>query len=140
MPQPYSDDLRCKLLEAYTAGAGSLRELAAQFRVSWGYSKKIRVQQVQTGQTERPAQLRHGPVSRVTEEVQEKLRNWLRQRPDLTLAELREQMAGSGVRVSRSRVHQVVQQLGLRRKKNLSTPKNKIRNRVGAAVRRGGRQ
>jgi transposase len=105
MPRPYSDDLRCKLLEAYTAGAGSLRELAAQFRVSWGYSKKIRVQQVQTGQTERPAQLRHGPVSRVTEEVQEKLRNWLRQRPDLTLAELREQMAGSGVRVSRSRVH-----------------------------------
>jgi transposase len=138
MPQPYSDDLRCKLLEAYKAGAGSLRKLAAQFRVSWGYSKKIRVQQVQTGQTERPAQLRHGPVSRVTEEVQENLRNWLRQQPDLSLGELREQLAANGVRVSRSRVHQVVQQLGLRRKKNLSTPKNKIQKRVGAAVRRGG--
>jgi hypothetical protein len=31
------------LLEAYEAGAGTLRELASQFRVSWGYSKKVRV-------------------------------------------------------------------------------------------------
>lgn len=45
----YSDDLRCKLLEAYEAGVGSLRESANQFRVSWGYSKKVRAHQVRTG-------------------------------------------------------------------------------------------
>jgi hypothetical protein len=45
MAQPYSDDLRSKLLEAYEAGAGGLKGLAAQFRVSWGYCKKIRAQQ-----------------------------------------------------------------------------------------------
>ena len=55
MPQPYSDDLRGKLLEAYEAGQGSLRELAQQFRVSWGYSKKIRAQQLRSGHKQRPA-------------------------------------------------------------------------------------
>jgi transposase len=140
MPHAYSDDLRCKLLEAYAGGAGSLRELATRFGVSWGFSKKIRVQQVQTGQMERPAQLRHGPVSQVTAEVQEKLRSWLRKQPDLTLAELREQLASNGVRISRSRVHQVVEQLGLRRKKNLSTPKNKTPKKAADAAKRGGRR
>src|ERR1035437_10234540 len=55
MAQPYSDDLRCKFLEAYESGAGSLRELARQFRVSLSYGKKIRGQQKRTGQKERPA-------------------------------------------------------------------------------------
>src|SRR5271157_5914857 len=123
MAHPYSDDLRCKLLEAYEAGAGSLRELAAQFRVSWGYSKKIRAQQVRTGQKERPSQLRHGPESRVTKAVKESLRSWLRQQPDLSLAELREQLEAAGVRVSRSLGGHVVQQLGLRRKKISPRPR-----------------
>src|SRR5271157_1194785 len=65
MPRAYSDDLRCKLLEAYEAGQGSLQELAKQFRVSWGYSKKIRAQQLRTERKERPQQLRYGPASRV---------------------------------------------------------------------------
>ena len=138
MAQPYSDDLRCKLLEAYAAGVGSLRELAAQFRVSWGYSKKIRAQQVHTGQKERPVQLRHGPQSRITGEVKEWLRNWLGRQPDLTLAELRDRLESDGVHVSRSLVGQVVQQMGLRRKKNPSTPKNKIRKKAASAVKRGG--
>jgi len=41
MAQAYSDDLRCKLLEAYEAGAGSLRQLAAQFRVNGGTQRKF---------------------------------------------------------------------------------------------------
>lgn len=61
MAQPYSDDLRKKLLKAYAAGRGSLEELAGQFGVSYGYAKKIRVQQLRTGSMERPRQLRHGP-------------------------------------------------------------------------------
>jgi transposase len=36
MPQPYSDDWRRKLLQAYEAGAGSRQKLAGRFRVSWG--------------------------------------------------------------------------------------------------------
>src|SRR5450755_3657338 len=79
MPRAYSDDLRCKLLEAYEAGEGSLQELAKQFRVSWGYSKKIRGQQLRTQRKERPQQLRHGPASRLTLAVEQQLRSALRQ-------------------------------------------------------------
>ena len=124
MPQPYSDDLRSKLLESYEAGVGSLRELAAQFRVSWGYSKKIRAHQVRTGNKRRPEQFRHGPESCMTEAVRENLRNWLREQPDLTEAELRERLAAAGVQVSKSRVGQVLRQMGLGRKKNRSMPSN----------------
>jgi len=120
MAKPYSDDLRSKLLEAYEAGAASLHELAAQFRVSWGYVKKIRAQQLRTGEKKRPPQLRHGPVSRMNPDVQQKLRGWLREQPDLTEMELRERLAGSGVQASKSRVGQVLRQMGERRKKNSS--------------------
>jgi transposase len=120
MALPYSDDLRTKLLEAYESGVGSLRELAGQFRVSWGYSKKIRARQVHTGSKERVAQGRHGPPSRITEAEQASLRVWLREQPDLTEEELRERLALSGVVVSKSRVGQLLRKMGMRRKKNHS--------------------
>lgn len=122
MALPYSDDLRCKLLEAYEAGAGSLRELASQFRVSWGYSKKVRAHQVRTGSKERVAQQRHGPPSYMTEAVQENLRNWLCAQPDLTENELRDRLAGKGMVVSRSCIGKVLRKMGMRRKKNRSMP------------------
>lgn len=122
MPKAYSDDLRRKFLEAYEVGAGSLQKLAAQFRVSWGFAKKIRRQQLATGSKERPPQKRHGPISRMNAGVQEKLRAWLREQPDLTEAELQERLAGQGVKVVKSRVGQVLRQMGLRRKKNRSMP------------------
>ena len=118
MALPYSDDLRCKLLEAYEAGAGSLRELARQFRVSWGYSKKVRAHQVRTGSKQRVVQQRHGPPSRLSEAVQENLRAWLSAQPDLTEDELRERLAGSGVVVCKSCVGKVLRKMGMRRKKN----------------------
>jgi transposase len=124
MAQPYSDDLRCKFLEAYEAGNSSLRKLAQQFGVSWGYCKKVRVQQKRTGQKERPVQLRHGPVSRIGSAVRERLRDWLCQQSDLTEVELRDRLETLGVSVCKSRVGQVLREMGLRRKKNRSTPRS----------------
>jgi transposase len=50
--------------------------------------------------------------------VKEQLRRLLEQQADLTMAELRQALlAEAGVQLSRSRMGQVVQQLGLRRKK-----------------------
>ena len=139
MPRAYSDDLRCKLLEAYEAGRGSLRELARQFGVSWGYSKKIRAQQVRTGQRERPQQLQHGPASQLTPAVEQQLRSALRQQPDLTLAELQQRLAErAGVSISRSQLWVWLQRLGLRYKKNRSGRKNKTAGRTSGAGRRGG--
>ena len=132
MPQPYSDDLRRKLLEAYEAGAGSLQRLAVQFRVSWGYAKKIRGQQLRSGGKQRPVQTRHGPRSRITAPVQESLREWLRRQPDLTEAELHERLRGQGVQVVQSRVGQVLRAMGLRRKKNRSMPSSATRKRTAS--------
>jgi transposase len=117
MAQPISDDLRSRILDAYEAGAGSLLALAARFRVSWGYIKKIRMQQVRSGEKLRPPQRRHGPVSRITAEVQQQVRDWVCAQPDLTEAELSERLAGIRVQVSRSLVGRLLRQMGLRLKK-----------------------
>jgi len=135
MAQPYSDDLRCKLLEAYEAGAGTLRQLAEQFRVSLQYAKKIRGQQKRTGQKQRVEQSRRGPLSRVTAEARASLRSWLKQQPDLTQAELSERLIASGVNVRPGRVGQLLREMELRRKKNPSTPPSATRKPTGNGVR-----
>jgi transposase-like protein len=44
MPKALSDDLRCRILEAYARGEGSQRELAQRFGVSFEYLRKVRRQ------------------------------------------------------------------------------------------------
>lgn len=119
MPRAYSDDLRCKLLQAYERAEVGLEQLADQFGVSYGFTKKIRRQQLQSGHMERPPQSRHGPVSRVTAQVEQQLRVELHDQPDLTLAELGQRLDETmHVRLSKSRLWVELQRLGLRRKKN----------------------
>jgi transposase len=123
MPRAYSDDLRAKLLEAYSAGRGSLEELARQFGVSYGYTKKIRRQQLQTGELGRPSQLRHGPKGLLTAEIKQYLRAVVAGRPDVTLAELGEQLRKAHrVQISQSRLWYWLRGLGLRHKKNSARP------------------
>ena len=119
MPRAYSDDLRCKILQAYEGAEIGLERLAKQFGVSYGFTKKIRRQQLQSGKTERPQQLLHGPASRATEPVKQYVRRQLQVQPDLTLAELGQRLEQSmHVQLSKSRLWDVLQMLGLRRKKN----------------------
>src|SRR5580693_5214792 len=101
MPKPWSDDLRCRILDAYERKEGSQRELSLRFGVSFEYVRKIRKQWRRSGQKERAGQCRHGRLSRMTEAVQERLRGWLREQPDRSLVELQEQLQASGVAVSR---------------------------------------
>ena len=84
MAKAYSDDLRRKILGAYDRKAGSLRELAKRFCVSYAWARKISWQRRRTGQMERVEQ-RHGSPSRVTAEVEARLRSLLREQPDRTL-------------------------------------------------------
>jgi transposase len=100
--------------------------LAQRFGVSFEYVRKIGRHFRRSGRMERVPQSRRGRLSRVTDAVKERLRGWLREQPDLTEAELRERLAGSGVQVSKSRVGQVLRQMGLRRKKSRSTPPSAI--------------
>jgi len=121
MPEPLSDDLRCRILQAYARQEGSQGELARRFGVSFEYVRKIRKQWQRSGRMERARQQRHGPASRITAVEKEKLRGWVAEQPDQTLAELRERFDTRGVSVSRSRVCQILQQMGLRLKKSRST-------------------
>src|SRR5271157_1668936 len=87
MARPYSDDLRRKILQAYAQGEGTLEQVAERFRVSYGYVKKLRRQQLRHRQMERvPHQ--PGRKPKFTEPIRERLRGWLKQQPDLTLAEM----------------------------------------------------
>src|ERR1035437_5697312 len=124
MAKTYSNDLRRKLLEAYDRGEGSLRELAERFGVSSPYAWRISAQRKRTGQVER-AEQRHGPESKVTPGVEQQLRNWVRQQPDLTLAEIQEHLWETArLPVSLARLWQVLRRLQLRLKKNRSMPRN----------------
>jgi transposase len=141
MPRPYSDDLRCKLLQVYERSDIGLEELAEQFGVSYGYTKKIRRQQLQSGQRERVPQSRYGPVSRVSAAVQAQLGAELRRQPDLTLAELGERLQHSlGLRLSKTRWSEVLLQLGLRRKKNRFTRPSRTAKQPGGAGKHGAKQ
>lgn len=141
MARAFSDDLRRRILTAYAGGAGSLRALAERFAVGFEFVRKIRKQQLRTGQMERVPQARHGPVSRVTPAVQEQLRGHVRQQPDLTLWELQQRLRkSSGVELSKSLLWLWLQRMGLRVKKNRSTRKSKTRKQAGSDARRGGRR
>jgi transposase len=133
MPKPLSDDLRCRILQAYLRHEGSQAELARRFGVSFEYVRKIRRQLRLSGRTERQPQSRHGRVSRITAAVKEQLRDWLREQPDRTLAELGELLLAQGVAVSRSRISQILQQMGLRLKKSRSTPLSGTRKPIASA-------
>ena len=123
MPRAYSDDLRSKLLKAYAAGRGNLEELAQQFGVSYGYSKKIRRQQLETGGAERPRQRRHGPAGQLSAEIKQYLRTAVAQQPDVTLAQLQERLRDTHrVQISCSRLWYWLRGLGLRHKKNAARP------------------
>jgi len=126
MARAFSDDLRCRILRAYEPGKVSLRELAERFGVSWEYVRKIRKQHLRYGQMERVRQKRHGPVSRVTAEVQQMVRNQVRAHPDLTLWELQRQLQKQRqIWLSQSLLGLWLQRLGLRRKKIAPRPRTR---------------
>lgn len=127
MAKAYSDDLRRKLLQAYEAGKGSLQQLAERFGVSYGYSKKIRQQQLRNHQMERKPQ-RYPSQSPLTEEKREQLKKWVRECPDLTLAELQARLRQEyRLGISLPPIWRVLQKMGLRLKKN-STHRNRTKS------------
>ena len=127
MAKPYSDDLRRRILESYAQGEGTQAQVAQRFRVSLGYVEKIRGQQRRTGQMERVPH-HPGRKPKFTEPIRQKLRGWLRQRPDSTLVELQEKLAQERqLRVSVPALWSVLGKMGLRLKKSRSTRASGIR-------------
>ena len=115
-----------------------MEELASQFGVSYGYARKIRGQQLEAGGLERGRQLRHGPTGQLSGEIKKYLRALVAKQPDVTLAELRQQLrAAHQVQISRSRLWYWPRGLGLRHKK-CCAPKSRTALSACGGGRRGG--
>ncbi len=140
MARSYDDDLRRKYLEAYDRGDGTLGELALRFGVSQGWGWKVSAARKRTGQMERWIG-RRGRPSRVSGEVLEKLRDWIEEKPDLTLTQLQEKLlAEVDLHLSIGRLWQLLRQLDLRLKKSRSTPSSGTPKPIKNAVSSSSRQ
>jgi len=122
MGKALGDDLRRKLLFAYDQGEGTLGELADRFLVSEGWAKKISAARHRTGQAERVPH-KPGRKPRAGVKVQQQVRDWFVQQPDLTLAEVQQKLYNeAAISLGLPRVWNLLRKLGLRLKKSHSTP------------------
>lgn len=118
MPAPASTDLRQRLVDAYEAGEGSLRELAEEFRVhfntAWNWVQRYRA----TGSVA-PRPGTGGPKPKIDAAGQEILRAEVRAQPDATLVELAERyQARTGISVSDTTICDALKAMDLPRKKS----------------------
>jgi len=122
MARAFEDDLRRKFLAACDRGRQSVRKVAENFGVSYGWARKVIDQRKRSGQSER-VRHRRGPQSRLTPELHRALGKWLDERPDRTLVELQYLLALQyQVEVCPSLLSRQLKRLGLRLQKSRSTP------------------
>ena len=126
--QPYSLDLRQKILRAYDQYRGSQRALAALFGVSHAFLEQLLQRRRTTGAIAPPphggGRRPHCDVSALAD-----VRRLVQDQPDATLAELCRQLQQQrGVRVSVATMCRLLQRLGLPRKKSPFMPPNVTRH------------
>lgn len=113
----YSLDLRQRVVAAYEKGKGSLAEVAEQFNVGQTFVKKMLRQYRETGSV---APLVHGGGRQpaLSDEEHRLLRQKVKEQPDISLAELQEQLSQSaGVTASLPTIHRSLRRSGHSRKK-----------------------
>jgi len=116
-------DLRERIVEAVEGGS-SRREAAEQFAVSVSCTIKLVQRWERTGSVA-PAPM-GGRKAFALAAHEARVRALLAERPDATLDELRAQLTGEGITVSRSAIGRFLQALGWTRKKRRSMPASKI--------------
>jgi putative transposase len=119
MARPYSVDLRERVVRAVEAGA-SCRAAAAKFEVSVSFVVKLMQRWRRRGTVvpDRYGGWKRSPLAGHADRVLA----LVTETPDLTLEELRWQLAASGIRTSRSALGRFLQNQGLTRKKRPGTP------------------
>jgi transposase len=89
--QPYSLDLRQKIVDAYEKGDVSQRKLAKSFGVAVSFVSKILLQYHRSGTLGPKIRTEQTPI-KLTPEQLDVLRQLVEAQPDATLAELKEQL------------------------------------------------
>ncbi len=121
---PFSMDLR-KRVVAFVEAGHSKKEASGHFHVSDGFVKKL-FARLRTAGTLEPGHP-PGAMPKLNESQQHKLTEMVRQQPDATLAELRDQIREvCGVELSVSGVAVWLRRLGLSVKKSRSARPNRI--------------
>ena len=121
---PYSNDLRCKIVAAYESTEYSQRTVAALFGVSPATVRNLVRRKRETGSCDA---LPHsgGKAPSLDETARTFVQAVVKQDNDLTLAELVQRVGRKQRKtVSLSTMCRVLQALGLPRKKSRSTPRN----------------
>lgn len=114
-------DLRERILAAYDKNEATREEVAERFCVSLGLVKKLLQQRRRLGDV-RPQHHRSGRRPGLVALQQHQLRALVKQKPDLTLKELR---AATGLACSLPAIHYVLARMGLTYKKRRSAPVNR---------------
>jgi transposase len=114
-------DLRERILGSYDQQEGTREEIALRYRVSLGMVKKLLQQRRRTGDI-RSRYDRCGRKPKIGLSHQQKFRQLLGRKPDLTLAELRQAAA---LDCTLPAIHYVLEKMGLTYKKRVSGLTNK---------------
>jgi len=109
-------DLRERILAAYDAKEGSREEIGRRFRVSLGMVKKLLAQRRRTGEIG-PRHYRCGRKPLITQEHRQRLQQMLKQKPGLTLEQMRKALS---IECTLPAIHYVLVKLGLTYKKRRS--------------------
>lgn len=119
---PYSNDLRRRIVDAYDSGEHTQAEVADLFNVSLASVKNYLRRQRETGS---PDALPHagGRTSALTDKARQFIQDTVRQDNDLTLDELRRRLKSRHKKtVSLPTLSRLLQALDLPRKKSRSIP------------------
>lgn len=126
----YSIDLRQKIVEAYTQGEISQRQLALQFRVALSFVEKLLKQNRETGNIAPKVRTEQTPT-KLNQEQLSVLENLVEANNDATLEELRYELEQkTGVLIGRSTVDRMLKKLNLSVKKKTLHPSEKESERV----------
>lgn len=136
MARAYSEDLRRRVVEAVMAGA-TCRVAAARYQVSVSFVVKL--MQRWRGSGSVAARPVGGQRPYGLAEHAELVRQLLAAEPDVTLEELRRQLADRGVHVGRSSIDRFLTRLGLTRKKRRDMPPSRPEPMLPKPERRGAR-
>lgn len=118
--RPYSTDLRLRVVQAYENREGSMRQLAARFRLSLSCVRDLLTRYRLTGDVT-PKPHGGGSPAKLDATGLALVRTALEQQPDATLQELGNSLRATvQVTVSPATMSRGLAKLGLSRKKNLS--------------------
>jgi transposase len=131
--RPYSTDLRERIVDAYHQAEGSVREVAARFKVAPKTVQNYLNRKRETGTVE-PRPHGGGPSPKLDDAGVRELRIVVKEKNDRTLDEIADELdRRCKVRVGRSTVWRIMDQLGITRKKNTTRVRRRAARGSGGA-------